>query len=96
MYELLQVHYSDYVTKNGRTRARPTGVSPRHGFHAAALVACDAFNARTATEREYHYQVSVLLIYCAAVILRAFFFKEHIRLEFHLSACKSTLAQVGG
>ena len=36
---------------DGRGRVL-TGVSPRHGSHAAALVACDAFNARTTTERE--------------------------------------------
>jgi len=32
-----------------------TGVSPRHGSHAALLIACDALNARTVTVREYQY-----------------------------------------
>lgn len=37
-----------------------TGISPPHGSHAALLVACDAFNARTATTREYHCPACML------------------------------------
>ncbi|WP_179978765.1 hypothetical protein [Blautia obeum] len=33
----------------------PTGISPLHGSHAAAPIACDASNARTVAVREYHY-----------------------------------------
>ena len=32
-----------------------TGLSPPHGSHAAAPIACDASNARTVAVREYHY-----------------------------------------
>jgi hypothetical protein len=39
---------------DGRGRVL-TGVSPRHGSHAAALAACDALNAQAVTGREYHY-----------------------------------------
>jgi len=38
---------------DGRGRVL-TGISPRHGSHAALFIACDAFNARTVTTREYH------------------------------------------
>jgi len=44
---------------NGRTSSTDgrgrvlTGVSPRHGSHAALLIACDAFNARAVTAKEY-------------------------------------------
>ena len=34
---------------------KPTGISPSHGSHVTLLIACDAFNARTVTVREYHY-----------------------------------------
>jgi len=39
---------------DGRGRVL-TGISPRHGSHAALLIACDAFNARTVTAKEYQY-----------------------------------------
>jgi len=52
------VHFG-YINKlisstDGRGRVL-TGISPRHGSHAALLIACDAFNARTVTAREYQY-----------------------------------------
>jgi len=112
-------------TTDGRGRVL-TGISPRHGSHAALPIACAAIPnivrlyARTVAVREYQYTDSYVIarklpisitalfyrsafpvgesimahkppgsaqiecirfaIFCAAVILRAFFVKQRIRL----------------
>ena len=41
-------------TSGGRRRTDLTGIAP---ISLSDLIACDAFNARTVTDREYHYHL---------------------------------------
>jgi len=53
---LYGIQSNNLIKQNtGGCRRNLTGISPRHGSHAALLIACDALNARTVTVREFHY-----------------------------------------
>ena len=43
-----------WETSGGRQRTDLTGIAP---ISLSDLIACDAFNARTMTDREYHYHL---------------------------------------
>ena len=43
-----------WETSGGRRRTDLTGIAP---ISLSDLIACDAFNARTMTDREYHYHL---------------------------------------
>jgi len=67
---LYGIQSNNLIKQNtGGCRRNLTGISPLHGSHVALLIACDAFNARTVTVREFHYN-GLCVLQAATLALR--------------------------